>query len=158
MSFQFLSTLPARGATARSAAARLALQISIHAPREGSDAGLPLRLYQVSNISIHAPREGSDLMNTGSEPSEQAFLSTLPARGATLSAQRGCWQIRISIHAPREGSDSTPPRPVRPPTNFYPRSPRGERRIGGDLLITYGAISIHAPREGSDLSDLHPVR
>ena len=55
----FLSTLPARGATAfrvRSGAVRA---ISIHAPREGSDrADAPL--LPADQISIHAPREGSD--------------------------------------------------------------------------------------------------
>ena len=33
--------------------------ISIHAPREGSDA-LSVGLFSVCTISIHAPREGSD--------------------------------------------------------------------------------------------------
>ena len=35
---KFLSTLPARGATQQVNAAQQALQISIHSPREGSDA------------------------------------------------------------------------------------------------------------------------
>ena len=57
---QFLSTLPARGATVTGGKypAKAAV-ISIHAPREGSDcrrsASGPPR-----PISIHAPREGSD--------------------------------------------------------------------------------------------------
>ena len=35
------------------------MQISIHAPREGSDTGdIPLSI--LDSISIHAPREGSD--------------------------------------------------------------------------------------------------
>ena len=34
--------------------------ISIHAPREGSDPGIPGRWTQADSISIHAPREGSD--------------------------------------------------------------------------------------------------
>ena len=57
-----------------------------------------------------------------------AFLSTLPARGATFSGRWVDEHKAISIHAPREGSD-----PCRP-----------HRRHGG-------GISIHAPREGSDL-------
>ena len=55
------------------------------------------------------------------------FLSTLPARGATLGAAEVARLCKISIHAPREGSD---PRPIQGPVpvlNFYPRSPRGER-------------------------------
>ena len=34
--------------------------------------------------------------------------------------------------------------------HFYPRSPRGERRIRGAMLFPLHIISIHAPREGSD--------
>ena len=78
------------------------------------------------------------------------FLSTLPVRGATISREperllrkisihapregsdslqkAGAGSARISIHAPREGSDSGASRPGIPPCNFYPRSPRGERR------------------------------
>ena len=58
------------------------------------------------------------------------FLSTLPARGATAIIQELNKRDNISIHAPREGSDS--PHPLRwwGRCNFYPRSPRGERRCG----------------------------
>ena len=37
------------------------LEISIHAPREGSDL-LGRLCRQLAQISIHAPREGSDMM------------------------------------------------------------------------------------------------
>ena len=103
---EFLSTLPARGATQpfdsvdelggyfyprspRGERRKMhdyftsCLPISIHAPREGSDA-LCGPLYPVVPISIHAPREGSD--------------------GVDLLGLLG--RVRISIHAPREGSDS----------------------------------------------------
>ena len=56
--------------------------ISIHAPREGSD-GLHHPHVHGSVISIHAPREGSDEANKIYEVSICEFLSTLPARGAT---------------------------------------------------------------------------
>ena len=57
---EFLSTLPARGATGRKASPAKADAISIHAPREGSDR-LALDAGQIApGISIHAPREGSD--------------------------------------------------------------------------------------------------
>ena len=154
----FLSTLPARGATAA----------AVVAAGDGA-------------ISIHAPREGSDISGfydlCGSEP----FLSTLPARGATYDSARQWAEDHL---------------------NFYPRSPRGERRqwtpgrqtptpaflstlpargatpsswrlpIGqAEFLSTLPArgatgrrppedcgrgISIHAPREGSD-SDRGPI-
>ena len=85
-------------------------------------------------------------------PTTSQFLSTLPARGATPVAELDCL-ARL---------------------NFYPRSPRGERRLYGHDIGPYvlrflstlparGAtrygicklglpdfISIHAPREGSD--------
>ncbi len=126
-------------------------KISIHAPREGSDfmfsviCWISLHFYPRSprgerrprwcccyhqrRISIHAPREGSDDHSAGGITFEATFLSTLPARGATLLLAFFISIFEcISIHAPREGSDS-----VR-------------------ALNLYSAlcISIHAPREGSD--------
>ena len=56
---RFQSTLPARGATGCCYPPCCGQDISIHAPREGSDALLVGR-PQVFRISIHAPREGSD--------------------------------------------------------------------------------------------------
>ena len=56
--------------------------ISIHAPREGSDARTGGNRTRSHGISIHAPREGSD------------------------QDKKGKWFfVLISIHAPREGSD-----------------------------------------------------
>ena len=58
---QFLSTLPARGATVVHLLLVLqAADISIHAPREGSDGCVFLLGALICEISIHAPREGSD--------------------------------------------------------------------------------------------------
>ena len=56
-------------------------------------------------ISIHAPREGSD--------------------GVLFD---GIHKLLISIHAPREGSDAAGPADAGDHPDFYPRSPRGERR------------------------------
>ena len=171
---EFLSTLPARGATGPRAVAAVGLYISIHAPREGSDevavgVGLAADL-----ISIHAPREGSDLLVAGAGTVLAIFLSTLPARGATASVDQVGQMAGISIHAPREGSDGQR-RSGRPDGwYFYPRSPRGERHdqlnkaaqalkflstlpargatAGYKDGHASGLISIHAPREGSDPS------
>ena len=41
-------------------------EISIHAPREGSDEGLRKPLRPFFYISIHAPREGSDCVRCSS--------------------------------------------------------------------------------------------
>ena len=58
------------------------LEISIHAPREGSDfIGCAMDLIHL--ISIHAPREGSDRSSYQPGIKTGKFLSTLPARGAT---------------------------------------------------------------------------
>ena len=59
--------------------------ISIHAPREGSDRSHWLTLNITRIISIHAPREGSDADNFSGKVSSLGFLSTLPARGATVT-------------------------------------------------------------------------
>ena len=84
-SLLFLSTLPARGATRIAAFLHPKSAISIHAPREGSDAIYPgVGKYDIP-ISIHAPREGSDGGHGYPRPRRPA----------------------ISIHAPREGSDSS---------------------------------------------------
>ena len=56
-------------------------------------------------ISIHAPREGSDPTSGAILYNLMQFQSTLPVRGATVSAPAYCFSISISIHAPREGSD-----------------------------------------------------
>ena len=56
-------------------------------------------------ISIHAPREGSDSNTCKEVINDLKFQSTLPARGATIKGLRTLYIIHISIHAPREGSD-----------------------------------------------------
>ena len=139
-----------RGATSFAARSPQSFQISIHAPRAGSDfdncifAGLfsgfqstlPVRgatksrkgLFPHTGISIHAPRAGSD---------DLRFYCLAPL-------------IPISIHAPRAGSDSAVPLCQSMALYFNPRSPCGERRAGIRFWQIDGDISIHAPRAGSD--------
>ena len=149
---RFLSTLPARGAT-------LAVQldgadgpISIHAPREGSDFYPCLRIHTTGDFYPRSPRGERLADHVDDEDKGVTFLSTLPARGATVRRRDGGHLGPISIHAPREGSDPDRRRtePQRP--HFYPRSPRGERRGLQVIYPNINAISIHAPREGSDPS------
>ena len=124
--------------------------ISIHAPRVGSDWTLSLKpasppyfyprsprgerltaLLQTAvsvAISIHAPRVGSDIF-------------TPP-----ITVQR----MPISIHAPRVGSDQRRYKGLWSHFDFYPRSPRGERRSVSRHCSKICSISIHAPRVGSD--------
>ena len=101
--------------------------ISIHAPREGGDAGFP-DIEPMDAISIHAPREGGDCARPASCSPTPSFQSTPPARGATSLAPILTDTFEISIHAPREGGDID---------NGF-----------ADTLLT--DISIHAPREGGD--------
>ena len=130
-------------------ASDMATDISIHAPREGSD-GPPRAGCRTAGISIHAPREGSDAVCFFSAHRSARFLSTLPARGATLGRAAAAINMSISIHAPREGSDVRGLQGRGQRQDFYPRSPRGERQCVCDDCCDKINISIHAPREGSD--------
>ena len=105
---RFQSTLPVRGATSPLFHFLATQNISIHAPRAGSDQGgsnavmCPLdfnprspcgerrcaqQLFaRIQNISIHAPRAGSDSLTSPESMSNKPFQSTLPVRGATVIA------------------------------------------------------------------------
>ena len=123
----FQSTLPARGAT-------------IH--HKG--------FRQVAkNISIHAPRTGSDVEFWGSPSKHQLFQSTLPARGATRRRPAAGGDGKISIHAPRTGSDGCVGVDGRQP-DISIHAPRTGSDGNNQLLLHDYAISIHDPRTGSD--------
>ena len=147
---EFQSTLPVRGATQIWLSGNRKHDISIHAPRAGSDAALICKQLDQMGISIHAPRAGSDLIFTkrqtegeyfnprspcGERPNGTPFRraviifqSTLPVRGATLPRGGLLPRRCISIHAPRAGSDI-----------WWCMTARSK-----------ASISIHAPRAGSD--------
>ena len=78
-----------------------AANISIHAPREGSDLVRKRGVSSPALISIHAPREGSD------------SVALRITHNVSL----------ISIHAPREGSDTFLIIVKKKCHDFYPRSP-----------------------------------
>ena len=170
----FQSTLPARGATSarvtglplvadfnpRSphgerlelAKAQIATEeISIHAPRTGSDEVTAWQMQEFTSFQSTLPARGATGLRT-TWTMRCRFQSTLPARGATPMRVRDRRMVCISIHAPRTGSDTTdgdaqaPPRKISihaprtgsdmaivfsvpSHTNFNPRSPHGERRI-----------------------------
>ena len=128
----FQSTLPARGATGMYAADFYLVEISIHAPRTGSDGGF-----------------------ITDDDGTTTFQSTLPARGATTKMADVPLAIQISIHAPRTGSDTPRPVAAHSCTYFNPRSPHGERRAQLVRADGHLTISIHAPRTGSDAQRLH---
>ena len=61
------------------------------------------------------------------------FLSTPSARRATLFLPTSTSSGRISIHALREEGDTWATSPSMVLTNFYPRPPRGGRRVFDDI-------------------------
>ena len=147
----FQSSLPARGATFAGADLQAIQQISIHAPREGSDdlasgfnfstlqfqSTLPARgatpfvgssLDPLGVFQSTLPARGATASFSFHAPSF-LFQSTLPARGATGAAFRQLPAGMISIHAPREGSDRARYPRFPQGKNFNPRSPRGERPV-----------------------------
>ena len=84
---------------------QLAVPISIHAPRMGSDTACHAVRLRPGLFQSTLPGWGATLSKLGMRPT-LAFQSTLPVWGATCSGRRSCPGRAISIHAPRMGSDS----------------------------------------------------
>ena len=125
------------------------MQISIHAPRGGSDLDLIFSTYLPFNFNPRSPW-GERPIWVASSPSRVLFQSTLPVGGATRRTWAAGASRSISIHAPRGGSDGVLPFFRASISNFNPRSPWGERHGRTMSLVEVGRISIHAPRGGSD--------
>ncbi len=110
----------------------------------------------MAEISIHAPRVGSDAEKVHNRILRSYFNPRSPC-GERRRYELGQEQkIAISIHAPRVGSDFPRIFSRTWRVNFNPRSPCGERPR---LAISFGRfqmISIHAPRVGSD-SRMNPA-
>ena len=102
----FQSTLPAWGATGKATWKDKTPDISIHAPRMGSDPGCGQHLPRPSYFNPRSPHGERPYSRDGSALND-LFQSTLPAWGATHAAG---W-----IHYGY--------------TDFNPRSPHGERRV-----------------------------
>ena len=123
---QFLSTLSLRRATIPDREPAAGYLISIHALLAESDPTRWAPTCRISNFYPRSPcgerplwpRHGGVLL---------AFLSTLSLRRATylVRDQRPSWGI--SIHALLAESDLNRPAPLTSRTDFYPRSPCGER-------------------------------
>ena len=82
----------------------------------------------VREISIHAPRAGSDRKGVGQDRAGRDFNPRSPCGERLRLVARVVEVGRISIHAPRAGSDTTSPASFPTASNFNPRSPCGERR------------------------------
>ena len=123
-------------------------------------------------VSIHALREEGDLYRRGRQHPAALFLSTPSARRATQAEGAGGTRPTVSIHALREEGDLNirlftaiircfyprpprggrrlTPRPPRCARCFYPRPPRGGRPTRYVPGAPAGAVSIHALREEGD--------
>ena len=126
--------------------------ISIHAPRTGSDPKATTWSFLFSPISIHAPRTGSDLPCAGGHRPQHPHFNPRSPHGERRAEIHHHQQWHsISIHAPRTGSDGGSNCFQNGNSYFNPRSPHGERRQRKNLADEHQRISIHAPRTGSDL-------
>ena len=156
---EFQSTLPARGATNVSARRDHCNQISIHAPRTGSDPA-DFCPADAANISIHAPRTGSDNQLHAGDGGAARFQSTLPARGATFVTQSifnalGDFNPR-SPHGERPAFRSTHSLDA---TNFNPRSPHGERlMVAGQCRAARPVFQSTLPARGATSKHTRPKK
>ena len=80
-------------------------------------------------ISIHALREEGDASSESAASTKRQFLSTPSARRATLPRLPEKPYMEISIHALREEGDTATTSPHGSQSYFYPRPPRGGRRL-----------------------------
>ena len=124
---KFQSTLPARGATAFRDVPRATVEISIHAPRTGSDRIIISDWLEANEFQSTLPARGATCTGDHQKQAKKTFQSTLPARGATTSIQPARKMEGISIHAPRTGSDRDVRIFLPRKAHFNPRSPHGER-------------------------------
>ena len=153
---QFQSTLPVGEATGVGNLKIIAIVISIHASRGGSDCRVRAELFCLIGISIHASRGGSDdyrrgqyqkpdcisihasrggsdLLSAPLSRSKYPFQSTLPVGEATFVIERTESRPAISIHASRGGSDISTLALMRRKPYFNPRFPWGKRRNIGNI-------------------------
>jgi len=115
----------------------------------GCPPSLPLLCLQ---ISIHAPRAGSDDRRADFRQTLADFNPRSPCGERRADGRAEIHGTDISIHAPRAGSDRREARSRTSQANFNPRSPCGERRCADREPCALARISIHAPRAGSDAS------
>ena len=144
----FQSTLPARGATPVLMAAARGTDISIHAPRTGSDFRCWRAFWFTSYFNPRSPHGERPGLHQRCKVRVR-FQSTLPARGATQTQMKVVLYTCISIHAPRTGSDDAEPAERRTRQYFNPRSPHGERHhtsFGGLPMWYFNPRSPHGER------------
>ena len=102
-------------------------EISIHAPRMGSDSVNSCFIMLSPSISIHAPRMGSDRQTVIREPSSSYFNPRSPHGERLKKAVALDILAKFQSTLPAWGATSMPSVLVMRSKNFNPRSPHGER-------------------------------
>ena len=102
----FQSTLPVWGATQTGTFSPCHAQISIHAPRVGSDVEQRAQGCLCNDFNPRSPCGERPIRGYG-HTVPRIFQSTLPVWGATQDPRCAAGQLGISIHAPRVGSDDS---------------------------------------------------
>ena len=150
----FLSTPSARRATAVLTTPSSFLEHFYPRPPRGgrqyvaSCSSLPVYFYP-------RPPRGGRLINDVAQIEGNPFLSTPSARRATIRHRKCSPFPLISIHALREEGDQGGASTPSGAQDFYPRPPRGGRRVRRTYLWERNEISIHALREEGDAN--YPV-
>ena len=111
---------------------RLGIHISIHALREEGDGAARAALAFPAFISIHALREEGDRPWGRRVGFSFISIHALREEGDRIQSN-GYASLEISIHALREEGDSCFGSRLCWVRNFYPRPPRGGRRMGNPL-------------------------
>ena len=144
------------------------MEVSIHAPRVGSDyadqsdtvlmmafqSTLPAwGATRLKCLCEHKewfqstlPAWGATFSTWQATSSLNRFQSTLPAWGATVFFQVSLSTFSVSIHAPRVGSDDRTNTRLPSIRCFNPRSPRGERRAKDALHVLIPGFNPRSPR------------
>ena len=145
----FQSTLPAWGATRSMVKTAHYVEISIHAPRMGSDGVRETGIEGSTNFNPRSPH-GERPVDAPGYFCSPLFQSTLPAWGATLLFILPTLISIFQSTLPAWGATSWSMTARPASRNFNPRSPHGERLHIHQTVLRLCMISIHAPRMGSD--------
>ena len=129
----FLSTLSLRRATVLRLLGWLRVLISIHALLAESDHAKKKSTRQIKHFYPRSPC-GERLITIITICIVSKFLSTLSLRRATNERPETRQRDAISIHALLAESDYVPVIALRVTSNFYPRSPCGERHCIIDII------------------------
>ena len=102
---KFQSALPVWGATIVIAFVGGFSEVSIRAPRVGSDAELVYDDCKVGKVSIRAPRVGSDCKGSIGRCRCRCFNPRSPCGERPVHVAAARESVGVSIRAPRVGSD-----------------------------------------------------